>query len=141
PRMRHFGRPPSHSGRGGGVQQVLLRALWDWLSDTPDPDAGLLAYRRISEALADQRWYLSTLRYEGAVAKRLMQVLGLSAYVPDVLMRAPKVIQLYADGPTCPKLLEVEPAGLARALIASAGRHPQPAPAIAGPRTRRRRQP
>ena len=93
------------------VQQVLLPTLLDWLSDTPDPDAGLLAYRRISEALADQRWYLSTLRDEGAVAKRLMQVLGTSAYVPDLLMRAPEVIQLYADGPNGPKLLDVEPEG------------------------------
>ena len=93
------------------MQQVLLPTLLDWLSDTPDPDAGLLAYRRISEALADQRWYLSTLRDEGAVAKRLMQVLGTSAYVPDLLMRAPEVIQLYADGPNGPKLLDVEPDG------------------------------
>ena len=52
------GADQGSSGRRGRVQQVLLPALLDWLSDTPDPDAGLLAYRRISEALADQRWYL-----------------------------------------------------------------------------------
>ena len=68
-----------------------------------------MAYRRISEALADQRWYLATLRDEGAVAKRLMHVLGTSAYVPELLMRAPEVIQHYADGPTGPKLLDAEP--------------------------------
>ena len=73
-----------------------------------------------SEALAEQRWFLSSLRDEGAVAKRLMQVLGTSAYVPDLLMRAPEVIQSYADGPAGPKLLEVEPDGVARALVASA---------------------
>ncbi len=72
------------------MQQVLLPTLLDWLSDTPDPDAGLLAYRRISEELAEQRWYLSTLRDEGAVAKRLMRVLGTSAYIPELLMRAPR---------------------------------------------------
>lgn len=44
---------------------MLLPTLLDWLSDTPDPDAGLLSYRRISEALAEQRWYLGTLRDEG----------------------------------------------------------------------------
>jgi glutamate-ammonia-ligase adenylyltransferase len=108
------------------VQQVLLPTLLDWLSDTPDPDSGLLAYRRISEELADQRWYLSTLRDEGAVAKRLMHVLGTSAYVPDLLMRAPEVIQLYGDGPNGPKLLEVEPEGVARALIASTEGTPIP---------------
>jgi glutamate-ammonia-ligase adenylyltransferase len=122
------------------VQQVLLPTLLDWLSDTPDPDAGLLAYRRISEELSEQRWFLSTLRDEGAVAKRLMQVLGTSAYVPDLLMRAPEVIGQYADGPNGPKLLEVEPDGVARALVASAGRHADPKRAIAAARTLRRRE-
>ena len=93
------------------MQSVLLPRLLDWLSDTPDPDGGLLAYRRISEALADQRWYLATLRDESAVAKRLMRVLGTSAYVPALLMRAPEVIQSYADGPAGPKLLDVDPDG------------------------------
>jgi glutamate-ammonia-ligase adenylyltransferase len=138
--LTHLAALTSHSGRRGRVQQVLLPTLLDWLSDTPDPDAGLLAYRRISEELADQRWYLSTLRDEGAVAKRLMQVLGASAYVPDLLMRAPEVIQLYADGPNGPKLLEVEPEGVARALVASASRHADPMRAIAAARTLRRRE-
>ena len=95
------------------MQSVLLPRLLDWLSDTPDPDSGLLAYRRISEALSDQRWYLSTLRDESAVAKRLMRVLGTSAFVPELLMRAPEVIQQYADGPTGPKLLDVDPDAVA----------------------------
>ncbi|HJT90420.1 MAG TPA: bifunctional [glutamine synthetase] adenylyltransferase/[glutamine synthetase]-adenylyl-L-tyrosine phosphorylase [Mycobacterium sp.] len=138
--LTHLAALTSSSGRRGRVQQVLLPTLLDWLSDTPDPDAGLLAYRRISEALAEQRWFLSTLRDEGAVAKRLMQVLGTSAYVPELLMRAPEVIQSYADGPDGPKLCDVEPDAVARALIASAGRHPDPVRAIAAARTLRRRE-
>ena len=97
--LTHLAALTSGTGRRGRVQQVLLPTLLDWLSDTPDPDAGLLAYRRLSDELADQRWFLATLRDEGAVAKRLMHVLGTSAYVPDLLMRAPEVIRLYADGP------------------------------------------
>jgi glutamate-ammonia-ligase adenylyltransferase len=138
--LTHLSALVNSSGRRGRVQSVLLPRLLDWLSDTPDPDSGLLAYRRISEALADQRWYLSTLRDESAVAKRLMRVLGTSAFVPDLLMRAPEVIQQYADGPTGPKLLDVEPDGVARALIASAGRHAEPARAITAARTLRRRE-
>jgi glutamate-ammonia-ligase adenylyltransferase len=138
--LTHLGALVNSSGRRGRVQAVLLPRLLDWLSDTPDPDSGLLAYRRISEALADHRWYLSTLRDESAVAKRLMRVLGTSAFVPDLLMRAPEVIQSYADGPTGPKLLDAEPDGVARALIASAGRHPEPTRAIAAARTLRRRE-
>lgn len=138
--LTHLAALTSQSGRRGTVQQVLLPTLLDWLSDTPDPDAGLLAYRRISDELAEQRWYLSTLRDEGAVAKRLMQILGTSAYIPELLMRAPEVIQLYADGPNGPKLLDGDPDSVARALVASAGRHPDPVRGIAAARTLRRRE-
>ncbi|OMC40010.1 bifunctional glutamine-synthetase adenylyltransferase/deadenyltransferase [Mycobacterium sp. GA-1841] len=138
--LTHLAALTGESGRRGRVQQVLLPTLLDWLSDTPDPDAGLLAYRRISEELAEQRWYLSTLRDEGAVAKRLMRVLGTSAYIPELLMRAPEVIQLYADGPNGPKLLDGEPDSVARALVASAGRHSDPVRGIAAARTLRRRE-
>ncbi len=138
--LTHLSALVNESGRRGRVQSVLLPRLLDWLSDTPDPDSGLLAYRRVSEALAEHRWYLATLRDESAVAKRLMRVLGTSAFVPELLMRAPEVIQQYADGPTGPKLLDVEPDGVARALIASAARHPDPVRAIAAARTLRRRE-
>jgi glutamate-ammonia-ligase adenylyltransferase len=138
--LTHLAALAGSRGRRGRVQQVLLPTLLDWLSDTPDPDAGLLAYRRLSDALADQRWFLASLRDEGAVAKRLMRVLGTSAFVPELLMRAPEVIQQYADGPAGPKLLETEPDGLARALVASAGRHDEPLRAIAAARTLRRRE-
>jgi glutamate-ammonia-ligase adenylyltransferase len=138
--LTHLGALVNQSGRRGRVQSVLLPRLLDWLSDTPDPDSGLLAYRRISEALSDQRWYLSTLRDESAVAKRLMRVLGTSAFVPELLLRAPEVIQQYADGPTGPKLLDVDPDSVARALIASTARHPDPVRAIAAARTLRRRE-
>lgn len=138
--LTHLAALTSSSGRRGRVQQVLLPTLLDWLSDTPDPDSGLLAYRRLSDELADERWFLASLRDEGAVAKRLMHVLGTSAFVPELLMRAPEVIRQYADGPAGPKLLEVEPDGLARALVASAGRHREPLRAIAAARTLRRRE-
>jgi glutamate-ammonia-ligase adenylyltransferase len=138
--LTHLTALTSASGRRGRVQQVLLPTLLEWLSDTPDPDAGLLYYRRISEELAEARWYLSTLRDEGAVAKRLMRVLGTSAYVPELLMRAPEVIQSYADGPDGPKLCAVEPDAVARALVAAMERHPDPQRAIAAARTLRRRE-
>ena len=138
--LTHLAALTGSSGRRGRVQQVLLPTLLDWLSDTPDPDAGLLAYRRLSEELAEHRWYLATLRDEGAVANRLMRVLGTSAFVPDLLMRAPEVIQQYADGPQGPKLLETEPESMAKALVASAGRHADPVRAIMAARTLRRRE-
>ncbi|BBX23050.1 glutamate-ammonia-ligase adenylyltransferase [Mycolicibacter terrae] len=138
--LTHLAALTNQSGRRGRVQTVLLPKLLYWLSDTPSPDAGLLAYRRLSEALAMQRWYLSTLRDSSAVAKRLMRVLGTSAYVPELLMRAPDVIKAYGDGPSGPKLLDTEPDAVARALIASAARHADPVRAIAAARSLRRHE-
>ncbi len=138
--LKHMSALVNQSGRRGRVQSVLLPRLLNWMSYAPDPDAGLLAYRRLSEALAGESWYLSTLRDKPAVAKRLMHVLGTSAYVPDLLMRAPRVIQDYSDGPAGPKLLETDPAAVARALVASASRYTDPVRAIAGARTLRRRE-
>ncbi len=138
--LTHLSALINQSGRRGRVQAVLLPRLLDWLSDTPDPDGGLLAYRRISEAMVVHRWYLSTLRDKPAVAKRLMHVLGTSAYVPDLLMRAPEVIQNYSDGHSGPKLLDVGPETVAGALVASAGRQTDPVRAIAVARSLRRRE-
>ncbi|WP_406815193.1 bifunctional [glutamine synthetase] adenylyltransferase/[glutamine synthetase]-adenylyl-L-tyrosine phosphorylase [Mycobacterium sp. M23085] len=138
--LKHMSALVNQSGRRGRVQSVLLPRLLNWMSYTPDPDGGLLAYRRLSEALAGESWYLSTLRDKPAVARRLMHVLGTSAYVPDLLMRAPRVIQDYGDGPSGPKLLTIEPAAVARALVAAAGRHSDPVRAIAAARTLRRRE-
>nr|WP_109401103.1 bifunctional [glutamine synthetase] adenylyltransferase/[glutamine synthetase]-adenylyl-L-tyrosine phosphorylase [Mycolicibacter sinensis] len=138
--LTHLAALTNQSGRRGRVQTVLLPKLLYWLSDTPNPDAGLLAYRRLSEAMASHRWYLSTLRDSSAVAKRLMRVLGTSAYIPELLMRAPDVIQAYGDGPTGPKLLDSEPDAVARALIASAARYADPVRAIAAARSLRRHE-
>jgi glutamate-ammonia-ligase adenylyltransferase len=138
--LTHLAALINQSGRRGRVQSVLLPRLLDWLSDTPDPDGGLLAYRRISEVMVTQRWYLSTLRDKPSVAKRLMHVLGTSAYVPDLLMRAPEVVQNYSDGPSGPKLLDVDPDAVAGGLVASAGRQSDPVRAIAIARSLRRRE-
>ena len=69
-----------------------------------------------------------------------MHVLGTSAYVPDLLMRAPEIIQHYSDGPSGPKLLEVDPETVAGALVASAARQTDPVRAIAVARSLRRRE-
>jgi glutamate-ammonia-ligase adenylyltransferase len=138
--LKHMSALVNQSGRRGRVQSVLLPRLLDWLSYAPDPDGGLLAYRRLSEASAAQTWYLATLRDKPTVGRRLMHVLGTSAFVTDLLMRAPDVIQDYGDRPSGPKLLETTPAAVARALLSTAGRYSDPARAIAAARTLRRRE-
>ncbi|NEW40155.1 bifunctional [glutamine synthetase] adenylyltransferase/[glutamine synthetase]-adenylyl-L-tyrosine phosphorylase [Nocardia cyriacigeorgica] len=126
--------------RKGRIQALLLPTLLEWLGDTPNPDAGLLAYRRVSEGLVDQTWFLRELRDEGAVAQRLMIVLGSSAYLPDLLINAPETIRMYADGPSGPLLLGPQPEDVARGILTAAARYDDPKRAVAAARSLRRHE-
>src|SRR5690606_7250402 len=126
--------------RKGRIQALLLPTLLAWLGDTPDPDAGLLAYRRVSEGLNDQDWYLRVLRDEGAVGQRLMMILGSSAYLPDLLINAPETIRMFADGPEGPLLLRTKPADVARSILTAADRYDDPKRAVATARSLRRHE-
>ncbi|HXV94578.1 MAG TPA: bifunctional [glutamine synthetase] adenylyltransferase/[glutamine synthetase]-adenylyl-L-tyrosine phosphorylase [Pseudonocardia sp.] len=127
--------------RAASIQQTLLPVLLDELADTPDPDRGLLAYRRVSEALATTPWYLRLLRDEGLVAARLMRLLGTSALVPDLLVRAPEVLRLLAQ-PVAGQADELarDPAEVATSLRATVARHADPATAAATARSMRRHE-
>src|SRR5581483_4008810 len=123
--------------RRAAIQSTLLPVLLEFLADTPDPDRGLAAYRRVSEALADTPWYLRFLRDEGAVAQRLMGLLGTSRMVADLLVRAPEALQLLAD-PTA--LAQRDPAEMAMSLHATASRHQDLGVAVTAARALRRHE-
>ena len=92
--LNHIRALTSGMSRRAAIQQTLLPVLLDRFADTPDPDGGLLAYRKVSEALAETPWYLRVLRDEGAVVDNLAMVLGTSKLIPELLMRAPEVLRL-----------------------------------------------
>ncbi|MGH3865364.1 MAG: bifunctional [glutamine synthetase] adenylyltransferase/[glutamine synthetase]-adenylyl-L-tyrosine phosphorylase [Pseudonocardiaceae bacterium] len=123
--------------RRAAIQSTLLPVLLEFLADTPDPDRGLAAYRRVSEALDDTPWYLRLLRDEGAVAQRLMALLGTSRMVADLLVRAPEALQLLADPD---ELAGRDPAEVATSLRATAGRHRDPSAAVRAARALRRHE-
>jgi glutamate-ammonia-ligase adenylyltransferase len=83
--------------RRAAIQRTLLPVLLETFSDAPDPDAGLLGYRKVSDALASTPWYLRLLRDEGLVAQRLARLLGTSRLVANLLQRAPEVLRLLVD--------------------------------------------
>jgi glutamate-ammonia-ligase adenylyltransferase len=123
--------------RRAAIQSTLLPVLLEFLADTPDPDRGLAAYRRVSEALDDTPWYLRFLRDEGAVAQRLMALLGTSRLVADLLVRAPEALQLLAE-PS--ELASRDPAEVAISLHATASRHHDLGAAVAAARALRRHE-
>jgi glutamate-ammonia-ligase adenylyltransferase len=127
--------------RAAAIQKALLPVLLGELARTPDPDRGLLAYRRVSEALARTPWFLRLLRDEGLVAERLMTLLGTSALVPDLLVRAPEVLRLLAaPGAGQPDELIRDPADAAATLRATVGRQPDPHAAATTARSARRHE-
>ncbi|GAA4958336.1 hypothetical protein GCM10023238_26390 [Streptomyces heliomycini] len=72
--------------------------LLGWFADSADPDAGLLTFRKVSDALGKTPWYLRLLRDEGAAAENLARVLSAGRLAPDLLMRAPEAVALLGDG-------------------------------------------
>ena len=95
--LEHIKALTAGVSRRAAIQQTLLPVMLDLLADTPDPDGGLLAYRRISDALTDTPWYLRVVRDEAAVVERLATILGTSKYVPGLLVRAPEVLRSLGD--------------------------------------------
>ncbi len=86
--------------RQAEIQRQLLPVMLSWLSDAPNPDHGLLAFRQISEALGRTPWYLRALRDEGTMAERLATLLASSRYVVALLQRSPEAVQLLvSDAP------------------------------------------
>ncbi|HWE89632.1 MAG TPA: bifunctional [glutamine synthetase] adenylyltransferase/[glutamine synthetase]-adenylyl-L-tyrosine phosphorylase [Pseudonocardiaceae bacterium] len=135
--LRHIQALTDGVSRRAAIQTALLPVLLDMLANTPDPDGGLLAYRRLSEALADTPWYLRLLRDEGAVAQRLTTLLGTSKLVPDLLIRAPEVLQLFAH---TDELAGRHPSEVAKSLAAAVDRHTDVDVAVAAARSLRRHE-
>ena len=76
--------------RAAAIQQTLLPVLLDELARTPDPDRGLLAYRRVSEALADDPLVPAAAARRGAVAERLMTCWARPRWSRTCCVRAPR---------------------------------------------------
>jgi glutamate-ammonia-ligase adenylyltransferase len=95
--LRHLEALTSGVGRSAAILRTLLPAMLGWFADAADPDAGLLSFRQVSDALGSTPWYLRVLRDEGVTAERLARLLATSRYVADLLARAPETVALLAD--------------------------------------------
>ena len=90
--------------RRASIQRTLLPVLLQWFAEGPDPDLGLLAFRRLSERLGDTAWYLRMLRDSPTAARRLATVLAESRFVTGLLESNPEAAQwLERDGELRPR--------------------------------------
>jgi glutamate-ammonia-ligase adenylyltransferase len=135
--LRHLEALSSGVSRRAAIQRTLLPVMLGWFADAPDPDAGLLAFRRVSDALGSTHWYLRLLRDESLAAQRLATILASSRYATDLLMRAPEAVMMLADDD---ELVPRTRDALAHEARAAAVRHEDPEVAVAAVRALRRRE-
>ncbi|MDQ0911179.1 glutamate-ammonia-ligase adenylyltransferase [Streptomyces canus] len=119
--LRHLEALASGVSRKAAIQRTLLPVMLGWFAESADPDAGLLNFRKVSDALGKTPWYLRLLRDEGAAAENLARVLSAGRLAPDLLMRAPEAVALLGDGEGG-GLAPRGRAGLEQEILAAVGR-------------------
>jgi len=135
--MRHIEALTAGVSRRAALQRQLLPILLDWLAEGVDPDAGLLAFRRISEALGTTHWYLGLLRDSNAAAERLCHMLSNSRLIADLLEVSPEsVAWLGQDKDLAPVGFEAQ----WQEITAKMARHAEPGSAMRLIRLIRRRE-
>jgi len=118
--LRHIEALTSGLRRRAAIQRTLLPVLLGWFADAAEPDAGLLAFRQVSEALGETPWFLRLLRDETKAAERIATVLASSRYATGLLLRAPEAVAIFADdAELVPKTAEA----LRAEMMAAARRH------------------
>ena len=95
--MKHIQALSAGVGRAASVHRQVLPALLDWFSDGVNPDAALLAFRRLSEKLSSSSWYLKMLRDSGVAARRAARVLSLSSFATELLLDHPEAVAWLGD--------------------------------------------
>jgi [glutamine synthetase] adenylyltransferase / [glutamine synthetase]-adenylyl-L-tyrosine phosphorylase len=95
--LRHIEALTSGVSRKAAIQRTLLPVLLGWFAGAAEPDAGLLAFRQVSEALGGSPWYLRLLRDDTSVAQRMARLLASSRYATGLLLRAPDAVAMLAD--------------------------------------------
>lgn len=83
--------------RRSRVMQQLLPVLLGWLSESPDPDLGLLQLRRLIEGPTRSAMLARTFRESPVAAERACRVLGSSRLLGVALHRQPDFFEVLAD--------------------------------------------
>jgi [glutamine synthetase] adenylyltransferase / [glutamine synthetase]-adenylyl-L-tyrosine phosphorylase len=136
--LRHIDALTSGVSRRAAIQRTLLPVLLGWFADFAEPDAGLLAFRQVSEALGESPWFLRLLRDETKAASRVARVLASSRYAAGLLLRAPEAVALFGDDA---ELVPRDAVALAAEMMAPVRRHAGDAEAaVAAVRSQRRRE-
>ncbi len=99
--------------RSSRLMQQLLPLLLDWLSQSPDPDLGLLLVRNLLSGPQSSRSWAETFRDSPAAAQALCRLAGTSRLLGEILTHNPDLVARLPD----PSRLATRDRG---ALVASA---------------------
>jgi [glutamine synthetase] adenylyltransferase / [glutamine synthetase]-adenylyl-L-tyrosine phosphorylase len=135
--LRHIEFLTAGMSRRAAIQRTLLPVMLEWFADAAQPDAGLLAFRQVSDALGDSSWYLRLLRDDTRVAQRMARILASSRYATGLLLRAPDAVAMLGDdAQLAPRPAEA----LYPDAAAAVRRHPTAPAAVAAVLALRRRE-
>lgn len=135
--LQHIAALTGGVSRRAAIQRTLLPVLLQWFAEGPDPDLGLLSFRRLSERLGDSAWYLRMLRDSPTAARRLATVLAGSRFVAGLLETNPEAAAWLEND------VDLRPrsrAALRAETTATVLRHPSRDKAAAALRIARRRE-
>jgi glutamate-ammonia-ligase adenylyltransferase len=83
--------------RSSRLMQQLLPLLLDWLSESPDPDQGLVGLRTLAGAPHRRDLLVTAFRESPEVARRLCLLLGTSRRLGEIIARHPDFVELLDD--------------------------------------------
>jgi len=102
--------------RSSRLMQQLLPLLLDWLSESPDPDQGLVGLRTLAGSPHRRDLLVTAFRESPELARRLCLLLGTSRRLGEIIARHPDFVSLLDEDAA---LAAPEPGELtAKALIA-----------------------
>jgi glutamate-ammonia-ligase adenylyltransferase len=135
--LAHITALTSGLSRRASIQRQLLPVLLQWFAEGTDPDAALLAFRRLSEDLGESHWYLRMLRDSSGAAKRMTQVFSTSRLATSLFERMPEAAAWFErEEELVPQKLEQ----LVAQFQAIISRHEDPDLAAASIRSIRRKE-
>jgi glutamate-ammonia-ligase adenylyltransferase len=118
--ITHINALTSGLSRRAQIQRQLLPVLLQWFAEGTDPDAAILAFRRLSENLGESHWYLRMLRDSSGAAERMTIALSTSKLATSLLELIPEGAAWFED------LSELKPQDLSELISQSqslAARH------------------
>ncbi len=90
--QRHLAALTKGVSRRAAIQRQVLPAMMGWIAQGADPDAGLLAFRNVSDQLRDSSWFLTLLRDSRTAGERLGALLSTAPYVTTALLASTESI-------------------------------------------------